>query len=124
MGGTAQFDFDRWAELARRDPAGFERARARLLRECIQRASPAHRRRLEGLQFQLDMERRRARTPLAACLRLSELMLDILHGEFLPRLRELAEGSLQAHECRIREGRPARVLPFRRPPGPSPGGGA
>ena len=81
------FDFNLWAEAARSDPEQFERMRSELLREFIDEAPQNYRHRLSGLQFKLDLERRRAKTPLAACIRISQLMLNKLHDEFIPALR-------------------------------------
>jgi hypothetical protein len=75
-----KFDFDQWAALARDDPAGFERQRRARVDALILRALPEQRRRLRGLQFRIDMERRRARTPMAACVRLQSLMWDTVAG--------------------------------------------
>ncbi|MBL4608056.1 MAG: DUF3135 domain-containing protein, partial [Pseudomonadales bacterium] len=52
----------------------FEALRTKLCDELINSAPTAKRRRLRGIQFQVDMERRRAATPLAACIRISEMM--------------------------------------------------
>jgi hypothetical protein len=74
-----EFDFDAWAKLAKEDPAEFERRREAMLRRTIEAAPSEHRQRLEGLQFQLNMERRRAGTPLGACVRLNSLMWAGFH---------------------------------------------
>jgi len=67
--------FDALANLARRDPSALERLRVRLTDEIIRRApNDVARRRLEGLKFRIDMERRRAPDALAACVRISALM--------------------------------------------------
>ena len=71
-------DFDTLQTMARHDPTGLERLRLRLVHELIASADPARQRRLQGLQFQIDMERRRAPNPMAACIRLSTLMRDSL----------------------------------------------
>jgi hypothetical protein len=86
-----EFDFDAWAKLAEEDPVEFERRREWALRSSIESAPPEHRQRLEGLQFQLDLERQRAGTALGSCLRLNSLMWA---GFFRLRkeLNGLAEG--------------------------------
>ena len=71
-------DFDTLQTMARSDPAGLERLRLKLVDELIAGAEPQRRHRLQGLQFQIDMERRRAPNPMAACIRLSTLMRDSL----------------------------------------------
>ncbi len=67
-------DFDELAMLAKQDPQEFEALRAKLCNELIDSAPEPQRRRLKGLQFQVDMERRKATTPMAACIRISEMM--------------------------------------------------
>ena len=71
-------DFDTMLVMAKHNPQGLEQLRQRLVSELIDNAAPAQRRRLEGLQFQIDMERRRAANPLAACVKLSMMMRDSL----------------------------------------------
>lgn len=74
-------DFDEWATLAQTDPVAFEARRSCLIEDFIQN-SPGHlQRRLRGLQFRVDMERRRARTPMGACVRISGMMWDAFLGE-------------------------------------------
>lgn len=70
--------FEELADLGRRDPEALA-ALARLLTDdVIRHAGPASRRRLEGLKFRIEMERRRAPNPLAACARLSQMMFESL----------------------------------------------
>lgn len=71
------FDFDHWMQLAQRDPEAFERLRAELIEEVIA-SSGVHQARLRGLQWLIDQERRRSRTPMKSCLRLSSMMWDSL----------------------------------------------
>jgi hypothetical protein len=72
-------DFDILLDMARNDPEGLETLRRSLTGAVIASAmSPNTRRRLHGLQFRVDMERRRARTPLAATIRISEMMCHSL----------------------------------------------
>jgi hypothetical protein len=80
------FDFEVWATLARENPDEFERRRRAAIAALIA-SSPANRRRLEGMQFRIDMERRLAHSPLKACLRVSAMMWDT----FLELRTELAE---------------------------------
>jgi hypothetical protein len=75
-----EFDFDEWAALARSNPSEFEARRQALLDGFLQQFSDADQRRLRGLQFRIDMERRRARTPMAGCIRLSSMMWDSVVG--------------------------------------------
>ena len=76
-----ELDFAHLARLAREDPDAFESLRLELIRDLIESAPQDHRRRLAGLQWQIDQVRRRAGTPLAACLKLSELMWNKVLGD-------------------------------------------
>jgi hypothetical protein len=69
-----EFDFAAWARLAHADPAAFEAARMAAVEQAISIGNdPDH---LRRMQWRLDAERRRARTPLKACLRISSLMWE------------------------------------------------
>jgi hypothetical protein len=74
------FDFDHWAALARDDPARFEELRRDRVDELIQQSSPRQRQRLRGIQFRIDMERRRSASPMGACVRIQSLMWDSVLG--------------------------------------------
>lgn len=118
---SASFDFDEWSALARSDPAAFEQRRLELIEEFL-RDLPAHdQRRLRGLQFRIDMERRRARTPMAACLRLSAMMWDSLLGSrglknALDSLLNAAVSPIPQPAPALPSVRTARILPFRKSP--------
>jgi hypothetical protein len=87
-----EFDFEAWAKLAKEDPDAFEREREAALRAFIAAAPAAHRQRLEGLQSRLNLERRRARTPLGACVQLNSLMWTGFH-RLRRELRSVSQGS-------------------------------
>jgi len=70
--------FEELADLGRRDPQALEALGRLLTDDVIRHAGPASRRRLEGLRFRIEMERRRAPNPLAACARLSQMMFESL----------------------------------------------
>ncbi len=78
-------DFDQWfddmVELARNDPQAFEDLRKRMVDEVIDEAPEENRRRLVGLQWRVDQERKLAKNPLAACIRISDLMWDSVTGD-------------------------------------------
>jgi hypothetical protein len=86
MMAEALFDFDQWARLARRDPAAFEARRMAMIERIIESADDDQRRRLRGLQFRIDMERRRARNPMDACMRLNRMMASYFEEHFHPAL--------------------------------------
>lgn len=109
------FDFDEWSRLAKTDPAAFEARRLALIEEYLGQFPPLDQRRLRGLQFRIDMERRRARTPMAACLRLSSMMWDSLLGT--GGLKVAIDRLLQTNSRMPK--RPAtvsaQILPFKKP---------
>ncbi len=75
------FVFEAWAELAQRDPQAFEQQRQHYIDALIAEMPSAHRRRMECLQWRIDMERNRAATPLSACVRISRMMMDSVYGK-------------------------------------------
>ena len=58
------------------DPELFERRREALIRSTIDSAPEKHQRRLNGLQFQIDMERQRSESSLQGCMRISSMMWE------------------------------------------------
>ncbi len=74
-------EFEAWAELAENDPPAFEDLRQAAIEEAIQQAPLGSQQRLRGLQWRIDQERRRARTPLAACIRISQMMWESVTGD-------------------------------------------
>ena len=66
--------------MARNDPARVSKICAvELTNNIINSAKDERKRkRLQGLQFRIDMERQRARSPLAATIRISEMMCHSL----------------------------------------------
>jgi hypothetical protein len=76
-----RLDFDEWRELACADPEAFEAMRRRVLQAVIEQAPERCRRRLRGLQWQVDQVRRRSASPLDACISLSDMMWEAFAGE-------------------------------------------
>jgi len=110
----AGFDFEAWAVLARENPEEFERRREQEIRKVID-ARPDLRHRLEGLQFRIDAERKLARTPLKACLRISTLMWNSFY-DLKDQLDGLASG-VRGDESIPQDPvlRHAEVIPLRKP---------
>lgn len=103
--------FDVLVDMARNDPQGLEKLRRSLTDAVIAAASnETTRRRLRGLQFRVDMERRRATTPLAATIRISEMMCQSLAA--LHRSMVAPETWAMAEPVEDPDG---RVLVFRQP---------
>jgi hypothetical protein len=76
----AEKSFDEWAEMARDDPDSFEQMRLAAIEDYIGGVPCEQQERLRRLQWRIDQERRLARTPLNACIRLSRMMWDNLLG--------------------------------------------
>lgn len=75
------FDFEEWVLLAKADPRAFEAKREETIARLIAEASPRSQARLRGLQWKIDAERRRARNPLSACVRIFNQMWTSVYGE-------------------------------------------
>jgi hypothetical protein len=88
--GLDDFDFDTWMQLYKTDPEAFECRREALIKDAISSAPVEQQRRLNGLQFQIDMERRRSNSALQGCMRISSMMwkkCDQMRG----KLNELSQ---------------------------------
>jgi hypothetical protein len=77
---NSEFDFDEWVLLASTDPEAFEQRRLDCIESFISQCPSSRQHRLRGIQFQIDMERHRAKTPMAACIKISSMMWDSFSG--------------------------------------------
>jgi hypothetical protein len=75
-GPFKQFDFNTWMALAKSDPQAFEAARAALIEETIAKSPLDKQERLRQLQWKIEGIRRRSGSPLGACIKISNLMLE------------------------------------------------
>ena len=103
--------FDVLVDMARNDPQRLESLRLKLTRSVIEGATTEQKRkRLEGLQFRIDAERERARSPLAATIKISEMMChslaDLHRSMVTPLVKDEEEASRDT----------AKVLSFPHPP--------
>ncbi|MCZ6855946.1 MAG: DUF3135 domain-containing protein [Gammaproteobacteria bacterium] len=72
-------DVDTLIAMAREDPDRLELLRRSMMAALIDSAPNEHlKKRLRGLRFKIDLERERAKTPMAACITLSEMMHESL----------------------------------------------
>jgi len=67
-------DFDELILMAKSDPEGFELHRKELCEALINDAPEEYQRRLRGIQFQIDMAREKAPSPIASCVKISQMM--------------------------------------------------
>lgn len=73
------FDFDGWMEVYKTDPDMFEKMRQALIESTIKQAPIEMRRRLNGLQWQIDTEIKLAKNPLDGCIKIYEMMMDSVY---------------------------------------------
>ena len=77
----APFDFAEWSSLADSDPQAFEIKREQAIESVIQSMPDFKQERMRRLQWRIDQERRLAKSPLAACIKLSNMMWENVLGE-------------------------------------------
>lgn len=114
--------FEQLVALGKQDPGALEQLRIELCEALIHDAPDTTRRKLRGLQFRIDMQRRKARSPMAACIAISGMMHDefdqlrqALHdaaGQPMPM--DLFTGQVANSSESAQGGPPAKVIPFRR----------
>lgn len=108
-------DWDKWAELARKDPEQFERERRMIIEDLIMSQPPERRHRSRQLQWKIDAVRQTSPNALYACIKIYDMLMESVYGP---------KGLLQATEllgkiCRdtcitdISIGKTAAILPFR-----------
>lgn len=76
-----ELDFDEAMELARTDPEAFEQYRRDVIEALIARAPERNRHHLRCLQWRIEQERKRASSPIAACVKLYRMMWESYAGE-------------------------------------------
>jgi hypothetical protein len=86
-------DFDRLQQLYVEDPVQFETVRQEIIEEHLDKmqGDEVHTRRMRGLQFRIDMERRKKRPPLGTCLKISSMMWEQFYQDFHPALMSLQD---------------------------------
>jgi len=87
LGSIELPEFDDLVKMAEKDPAGLEHLRQKITQEVISGAPKHMRERLSGLQFQVDMQRKRQDNPVSTCVTLSSMMNESL-GELRQALTE------------------------------------
>ena len=96
------FDFKEWSELAQTDPERFEARRNRIINEAIRRVPTNRQQMLRGLQWRVDRVRELKRTPLAACIAITDMMWDTfgdLHNSYV-QLADIKPGQKMEVENR------------------------
>lgn len=107
-------DFDTLMALALNDPDKFESERRKFIDTFINNVPAEKQQRLKGLQWQIDQGRKLARTPMASCIAISNMMWDSLY-----RLCQQSDiPDLMHNEGDIHDrlgSSSATILPFRAP---------
>ncbi|MBL4680734.1 MAG: DUF3135 domain-containing protein [Pseudomonadales bacterium] len=107
-------DFDTLLELHKNDIKALDQIKKETTEAFISKVSEKSQRRLRGLQFQIDMELRRSKSPMDGCIKLSNMMHESL-AELRSHLNaafdtDLADsGELNFDTA---EQKSARILPF------------
>jgi DNA polymerase II small subunit/DNA polymerase delta subunit B len=68
--------FDEMVLLAKENPEKLESIKQEAIKKLISQAKPETQKRLEGLQFKIDCEVKKAKNPMAAVVKLSSMMHD------------------------------------------------
>lgn len=108
------FNFEEWAQLARQDQAAFEQKRTATIRQAIDNTAhnDRERRMLNGLQFRVDMVRRKHKSPLGACIVLSQMLSQQLDQLLHLDIDGLTDSDSQANHQPTEQG---KVIPFHNP---------
>lgn len=97
--------FDELRSMAEQRPEDLERLRERMINEILEDLPEPRRRRLLGLIFRIELERKRAKTPMQACLKISQMMMD--------SVCELRDVMLNGPPTHRPESTQARIIPFK-----------
>jgi len=76
-----EFDFDEWRKLAETDPEAFELRRQQAVEAVIAKAPSDRQHRLRGLQWRVDMERRKYKEPLVRCQKVFSMMWKSVYDD-------------------------------------------
>ena len=109
--------FEYWSKLAKDDPERFERERVAELEKVISGAAPEQQQGLRQLQWRIDMERRRAKNPIDAMIRVNRMMWDHLYADdgffSTPALWKEVFKMVDRMNSEFLEPKEAEVIPFK-----------
>lgn len=106
------FDFEAWASLAKDDPERFEAERASTIEAMITSCPQDVQQHLRRMQWRVDRTRELKKTPMSACIAISEMMWDSLHNLNRSYLGLSLSMNPEA-KCDLSPLGKATVLPFR-----------
>lgn len=107
-------DFERWLDAAQQGDDAFESMRLAAIEELIASAPEQARSRLRGLQWRIDQERHLSKSPMGACIRISQMMWETFAGKdgLTDHLHELGRPGEQGNYTAKPHSYPAQVIPF------------
>ena len=110
-----ELDFERWLDAAQQGDDTFESMRLAAIEELIASAPERDRSRLRGLQWRIDQERHLSKSPMGACIRISQMMWETLAGEdgLTDRLHDLTQSCEQGDYTTKPHPYQAQIIPFR-----------
>lgn len=109
-------NFDQLLKWAKEDPEQLERFRQQQIDSIINSAPEENQRRLRGLQFQIDAQRKlHANSPMASCVKISQMMHDSF-AELRIWLNDITGANdplrERIHSYQAEDKGAAKVLPF------------
>ncbi len=109
-------DWEKWVELAQKDPEKFERERMTIIEDFIMSQPLDRQHRSRQLQWKIDAVRRTSPNALCACVRIHDMLMESVYGpkgllqaiDLLSKIPETTCGT------DISFGKTAAILPFKR----------
>ena len=109
----SRLDFEYAKELAKNDPDAFEQYRKETIEAMITSAAEQNQPALRRLQWRIDKERERASNPVAACVKIYQMMWESFAGDY-GFVDVLCHGRV-AHQNTVEQRAAAKILSFRNP---------
>ena len=106
-------DFDTLLGMARNNPDELEQLRRNLTGQVIDSAPEEIKRRLHGLQFQIDARCQSSSNPMSACIKISQMMHDSLSTMRFVLNNVTAQGEPIPALLKRNRSNSADVIPFR-----------
>lgn len=114
---TPNEEFEYWSNLAKTDPLRFETERQTVIEEVISSAPAKRQQELRQLQWRIDMERRKAKNPTDAMIRLQKMMWRHFYADngFIFAVRQLQKVCHHAEKLIASSiQKNAEIIPFKK----------
>lgn len=107
-------DVETLMEIARKDPSALNRIKQEAVNALIESADDSYKQRLRGLQWQVNMELNKSKTPMEGCIKICGMMYEKL-WKLRAALQTQQERELEAFQESDVEHmeQSAVILPFR-----------